>query len=101
MSIRDRLRRIETKFEAAPPGELPAPVSEEHAHVRERMAAVESDHEALPPEEEWTPEEQVRADVLIDEWLDLSSADYWISSGLELPQDVEETLSRLRAGGTV
>lgn len=101
MSIRDRLRRIETKFEAAPPGELPAPVSEEHAHVRERMAAVESEYEALPPEEEWTPEEQARADVLIDEWLDLSSVDYWLAAGEDPPHEVREVLSRVRSGGTV
>lgn len=49
MSLENRLRRVESKFEDVSPGELPAPVSQEHEHVRKQIRQVEREYSSLPP----------------------------------------------------
>lgn len=95
MSLEDRLRRVESKFEAVSPGELPAPVSEEHERVREQIRQVEREYSSLPPEEARTPAEQAQADDLTDRYLDLASADYWLATGEELPHEVRDLVKRI------
>lgn len=85
MSLENRLRRVETLVEDAGggPEDQAPPVNEEHGRVRGRLREIEDEYGEVP------------ADHLIDEWLDLSSADYFLSAGGEIPSYVRETQEAL------